>query len=114
MIDTVSVTMVSCGPNKKPDMKTTDIMKNLPSTMLFLAFTIVFGLTFVTGCNRQVIDFNYRFNKAIVGFPDGTHKVVKIKKWTDFPDGDQIQVIAEDGTVYLGHSMNILLIKENQ
>lgn len=98
--------------DNKPDMKITDIMKNLTSTMLFLTF--MFGLTFVTGCNRQVLDFNYRFNKAIVGLPDGTHKVVKIKKWNDFPDGDQIQVIAEDGTVYLGHSMNILLIKENQ
>ena len=35
----------------------------------------------------------------------------KIESWKDYDDGDQIQVKI-DGTTYLVHSVNIVLIKE--
>ena len=37
---------------------------------------------------------------------------INVKSWTDYQDGDQIQVTADDGTTYLVHSSNITLIKE--
>ena len=35
----------------------------------------------------------------------------KIDSWTDYEDGDQIQVVI-NGTTYLVHSTNIVLIQE--
>lgn len=78
-----------------------------------LILGIFFGSMFIAGCNQQIIDFNYKFDKAIISIPGAnTNKTVKVKKWNDYPDSDMVQIIAEDGTVYYGHSNNILLIKE--
>ena len=38
-------------------------------------------------------------------------KDTRIKTWTDYDDGEQIQVVAEDGTVYLTSSYRCDLIK---
>ena len=71
------------------------------------------GLIGGSGCNQQIIDLKYKFDKAVIAIPgSGTNKTVRVKKWNDYPDSDMVQVIAEDGTVYYGHSNNILLIKE--
>ena len=37
---------------------------------------------------------------------------VDVKSWTDFEDGDQIQIKAKDGTTYLVHSSNVTLIHD--
>ena len=81
---------------------------------LFTILALVMGVfLFATGCNQQIIDLKYRFDKAVIAIPgSGTNKVVKVKKWMDYQDSDMVQVIAEDGTIYYGHSNNILLIKE--
>lgn len=77
---------------------------------------IIFGagmLMGTVGCNQQIIDLKYRFDKAVIAIPgSGTNKTVQVKKWMDYPDSDMVQVIAEDGTIYYGHSNNIMLIKE--
>ncbi len=78
-------------------------------TAVMLVFTIVAAST---GCNKQIIDTNYTFNKAIIN--TGSEVItVNVKSWKDFEDGDQIQIKAEDGTVYLVHSSNITLICED-
>lgn len=64
------------------------------------------------GCNKQLVDTTYSFDYAIIKMPTGLPEIVEIKSWTDFEDGDQIQIIAENGTVYLVHSMNCTLVKE--
>lgn len=66
----------------------------------------------MTSCNKQIIDTDYTFDKAII---DTGNEVitVNVKSWTDFEDGDQIQVKTDDGTVYLVHSSNITLIYED-
>ena len=81
---------------------------------LIVALLLTFGILDTVGCNRQVFDFQYKFNKAMLRMPDGTCKVVKVSKWCDYDGSDQIQIIADDGTVYLGHSCNIFLIKESK
>ena len=48
-----------------------------------------------------------------ITFGDKEVITVKVKSWKDFDDGDQIQIKAEDGTVYLVHSSNITLICED-
>lgn len=79
----------------------------------FLLFIFAVCAMIVTGCNQQIVDLNYKFSKAIIAIPgSNTNKVVKVKKWNDYPNSDMVQVIADDGSVYYGHSNNILLIKE--
>ena len=77
--------------------------------------TLIFcSLLTMSGCNQQIIDLTYKFDYALVSFPDGSSEKIKIRSWTDFGDGDQIQITAEDGTTYLFHSENIVLVKETK
>jgi len=65
----------------------------------------------LTACgNKKLIDTNYTFDRAIIQLADGTVVDTKIKSWSDY-DGEQIQVIAEDGTVYLTSSFRCDLIR---
>lgn len=65
----------------------------------------------MSGCNKQLIDTNYTFNYAIIELPDGEIVKGEVDSWTDFEDGDQLQVKI-DGEVYVVHSSNIALIKK--
>lgn len=76
---------------------------------IFVIICLVFTLIFASGCNRQVIDMTYKYDRAIISLPDGTIVDGKVDSWTDFEDGDQIQVKI-DGVTYLVHSANIVLI----
>ena len=61
--------------------------------------------------NKQVFDTTYKFDKAIIYLPNGEIVEGKIDSWTDYEDGDQIQVKI-DGVTYLVHSSDVVLIKE--
>lgn len=76
------------------------------------ALLAVGAMLLSTGCgNRAVFDTTYTFNKAIVKLADGSTIEGKVQSWSDYEDGDQIQVKI-DGKTYLVHSMNITLIAE--
>lgn len=64
-----------------------------------------------TGCNRQIIDTTWSYNRAILYLPNGEVIDGKIESWMDYEDGDQLQ-IKIDGVTYLVHSMNVVLIDE--
>lgn len=70
---------------------------------------------YLSGCesavNYQVLDTNFHFNTAYINIGDETIKV-KVKTWTDFGEGIQIQITAEDGTVYLTSQSNCVLMCE--
>lgn len=71
---------------------------------------MIFGLS---GCgNRELIEFKNAFDVAIIKMPNGEVKEIDIEKWTDY-DGEQIQITAKDGTVYLTSSYNCILIKKS-
>lgn len=74
---------------------------------LIAALLIVFVLT---GCNRQLKDFTYKFDYAIIELQNGDVVEGKVESWLDFEDGDQIQVKV-NGVTYLVHSSNVTLIK---
>ena len=61
--------------------------------------------------NKQLFDTTYTFDKAIISLPNGEVVEGKVDSWTDYEDGDQIQVKV-DGTIYLVHSSNIVLIQD--
>lgn len=75
----------------------------------FIVVIIVLIMIFaLTGCNKQIIDLNYHFNYALIQLPNGDIVEGEVQSWTDFEDGDQIQVKI-DGVTYLVHSANVVL-----
>lgn len=64
----------------------------------------------LVGCNKQIIDTTYSFDKAIVNLPNGEIIEGKVDSWKDY-EGDQIQVKI-DGKTYLVHAEDIVLINE--
>lgn len=68
-------------------------------------------VTTLSACgNKQIFDFTYEFDKAIISLPNGEVVEGKIDSWTDYEDGDQIQVKI-NGITYLVHSSDVVLIK---
>ena len=65
----------------------------------------------LTGCNKQMVDLTYSYERAILVLPNGEVIEGKVSSWTDFEDGDQIQVKI-DGKTYLVHSSNVVLISK--
>ena len=77
-----------------------------------LALVLVLACTlFLTACNKQMVDLTYSYERAILCLPNGEIVEGKVSSWTDFEDGDQIQVRI-DGKTYLVHSSNIVLISD--
>ena len=78
----------------------------------WIAFCFVLAsLAVLTGCNKQMVDLTYSYERAILSLPNGEIVEGKVSSWTDFEDGDQIQVRI-DGKTYLVHSSNIVLISD--
>lgn len=80
-------------------------------------FVTILGIVIVaivvlllSGCNKQVFDFEYSFDKAICNIGNEV-KEIKIDKWTDY-DGEQLQIRGTDGNIYLVSSVNCTFIKE--
>ena len=77
-----------------------------------LAVVLIAALVLVlVGCNKQMVDLTYSYERAILSLPNGEVIEGKVSSWTDFEDGDQIQVKI-DGKTYLVHSTNIVLISD--
>ena len=74
-------------------------------------FIILFIYMLLSGCNKQMFDTTYKFDRAIIELRNGTIVEGKVQSWTDFEDSDQIQVKI-DGVTYLVHSSNIDLITD--
>jgi hypothetical protein len=74
------------------------------------AMVITLLLTMLTGCgNMDMLDTNYTYCCAIIKMPDGEILEVEIDQWCDY-EGEQVQIIAKDGTVYLVSTYNCILI----
>ena len=76
-----------------------------------LAAVLLIGVLILAGCNKQLVDLTYSYERAVLSLPNGEVIEGKVSSWTDFEDGDQIQVRIE-GKTYLVHSSNIVLISD--
>lgn len=91
-------------------------MKHKKTAIRAIALLVAFLLlacilVMFTGCNKQVFDTTWSFEKAIIFLPDGEKLEGKVTSWTDFDGSDMIQV-AIDGKMYLTHSSNVVMISE--
>ena len=85
-------------------------MKKMFAIMLVAVITLSLAVI-ITGCNKQMVDLTYSYEYAIISLPNGEVVEGKVSSWTDFEDGDQIQVKI-NGKTYLVHSSNIVLISD--
>ena len=76
---------------------------------ILLVIILALAITLLAGCNKQVLDLTYSYEYAIIGLPNGEVVEGKVSSWTDYEDGDQLQVKI-DGKTYLVHSSNVVLI----
>lgn len=74
------------------------------------AVTLVACMSLVA-CNKDIFDFNYTFDCAIVNM-NGKTIVLDIDQWTDY-EGEQLQLRLTDGSVVLVSSFNTILIQTN-
>ena len=76
--------------------------------IIFLAIILVS----CTGCyNKQLFDTTYHYDRAIVYLPNGEIVEGRVSSWTDFSDGDSVQVKI-DGKMQLTHISNVCLIDD--
>lgn len=86
-------------------------MKNWRKIIIASILALVLVLTIVSCGNKQWFDTTYHFDSAIVYLPNGDIVKGKVESWSDYEDGDQIQVKI-DGKTYLVHSTNVVLISD--
>lgn len=93
------------------------IKKELFKTTVIAAFlfaVMVITIIFCGGCgNHDPFDIAHTYDKAIIKLANGEVVETKIKNWTNY-DGGQLQVTAEDGTVYLTSSFRCDLIETKE
>jgi hypothetical protein len=77
-------------------------MKKLVAIISMLVLMLCF-----TGCNQQVFDTNYTFDRAYVKIGE-EWKDIEIKTWGDY-EGEQLQLKLQDGTVLVVHAANCIL-----
>lgn len=78
--------------------------------IIIMTAIAIMACTSLVGCgNKTIIDATYSFDKAII-YVGGEWLTVEVDGWTDYEDGDQIQIKSTDGNTYLVHSSNCTLI----
>lgn len=80
-------------------------MKNKLKALSFIILTTIV----LAGCNKQVVDVHYSFNKAII---DGVGEV-SVSSWKDYDNSDSIQITTKDGVTYYTHLSKVILLKDN-
>ena len=57
-----------------------------------LAIILILSVALLSGCNKQMVDLTYSYEYAIIGLPNGETVEGRVSSWTDYVDGDQLQV----------------------
>lgn len=85
-------------------------MKKIYVVLVAIILLIAMAVSLTACGNKQIFDFNQKFEYAYVCWPDGTAEKLKINSWKDY-DGEQLQITTDNGT-YLFHSANCVLAHE--
>ena len=86
--------------------------ENMKKYIVLAVLLVVTTLLLCSCGNRQVgIDTAQSFKRALVKLNDKWEEF-SVKAWRDFDKSDCVQFTAEDGTVYLTHYCNVVLISK--
>ena len=90
-------------------------MKNVFKWIAILAMcaAVVYGgiVLIESITNKTIWDTTFSFERARVDLLNGEFIEGAVRSWTDFEDGDSVQVKIND-KVYLTHISNVILISE--
>lgn len=64
------------------------------------------------GCNKQIVDLDYKYTKIHTTFDGENYQCYKINSWTDYENGEQLQVDIDGYGKVLISSYNSILIKD--
>ncbi|MGN0805346.1 MAG: hypothetical protein ACI4MS_08185 [Candidatus Coproplasma sp.] len=78
--------------------------------LIIITIILILAVTMIA-CNYQVIDMNYKYDKAYVKIGEEWQDL-NIKAWKDY-EGEQLQLTLEDGTILVVHSLNCILYSGN-
>ena len=68
-------------------------MKRNKNKIVIVALAVMIATAgLLSGCNKQMLDLTYSYERAILSLPNGEIVEGKVQSWKDFDDGDQIQV----------------------
>lgn len=70
---------------------------------------IISGILLLTGCNKQIFDFDYTYDRVICNY-NGDQFELRIDQWKDY-EGEQIQ-IKSNGKTYLLSANNCYMIDD--
>lgn len=76
-----------------------------------MALFLLCMMVLFAGCNKQLVDLTWSYERAIIFLPNGEKIEGKISSWDDFEGSDMIHVKI-NGKTYLTHSSNVILISE--
>lgn len=86
------------------------MIKKISVLILILTLAISFLIPVsASAWNKQLFDFTYDFNYAYIDLPGGKVVEGKVQSWTDFEDGDQLQ-IKINGITYLTDTTRAVLV----
>lgn len=75
---------------------------------LLLGLLLVSSLA-LTGCNKQLVDLNYKYSKVHIYETDTCYE---ISSWTDYEDGEQLQVHIKGKGKILISSTSCFLVED--
>lgn len=70
----------------------------------------IISMLTLCGCNYDMIDTHYQFDKAYIKTPYDEVIVVDVQIWAD-SEGEQLTITSTDGTRYLVNSMNVMMVE---
>ena len=85
---------------------------NMIKKIALLLITIAMALSLCACGNKTLLDTTYTFDEAIIRLPDGSVISGEVAAWTDYEDGDSLQITLKDGNTYLVHASNAVLISK--
>ena len=83
---------------------------NYIKKIALLLTTVIMTLSLCACGNKALVDTTYTFDEAIIRLPDGSIVSGEVTTWTDYEDGDSLQITLKDGNTYLVHASNAVLI----
>lgn len=76
-----------------------------------LALAVISSIL-LSGCgNKQILDTKWTFTTAKIIIGNETLEV-NVKSWKDFKDDTSVQIVTDNGKVYLTDIKNVLLISK--
>ena len=89
------------------------MMKKLSIVGLIAISNLFSGCGNIGEGNVDIFVSNFKYQYALVKWPDGTMKKIEIKRWTDRCGTGKIQITTQDDNIYLLPIHNTILVKES-